>query len=123
MMSWIGKLFVYYLGQLGFQFFAGGVKKRILIMYIKTLQVMRKSMLATVLILIVLQVIVLSFFGAVVIGVFLLPLENITSKLWLLFTLFMVFFTVPLVGLLVFFSEKTWLRLSGANTLLQEKTK
>lgn len=62
---------------------------------------------------------VLGFVGAVVSGIWLLPVEDNTVRLWILFSTFSAFFLIPFIALLVLLSEKTWFKASGADELLK----
>ena len=122
MISWLGKLLSYSLSQAAYQYFFSQVRKKAVITYLKTLKVVRHSLLAAVLILISLQLMIIGLVGAIVSGVFLTPDLDIQTKLWILFSVFLLLFFIPCVGLLLFFSERTWLKISGAEKLLADKT-
>ncbi len=121
MISWLGKLLSYSLGQAAYQYFFSQVRKKAVLTYLKTLKVVRQSLLAAVFILISLQLMIIGLVGALVSGVFLNPNLDIQTKLWILFSVFLLLFFIPCVGLLFFFSERRWLKISGAEKLLTDK--
>ena len=120
MMTWFKQILSYLLGQFAYQFFIKQVKKKAILTYLKTLKIIRQSLLATILLLVTLQLMSLGLVGLLVTGVWLFPVEDLHTKLWILFTLFSIIFLIPCLGLFLFFSEKTWLRLSGAEKLLSK---
>ena len=122
MISFLGKLVSYSLGQAAYQYFFSQVRKKAVLAYLKTLKAVRQSLLAAVLIIISLQLMVIGFVGAIISAVFLNPDLDIQTKLWVLFSVFLLILIVPGVGLALFFSERTWLKISGAEKLLSEKT-
>ncbi len=119
-MTWLKQILSYLLGQFAYKFIFRQVKKKAILTYLKTLKIIRQSLLATILLLVSLQLMVLGLVGALVTGVWLYPTEDLQTKLWILFTLFSLIFLIPCLALILFFSEKTWLRLSGAEKLLSE---
>ena len=120
MISWLKQTFTYFLGQFAFQFLLKQAKKKAVLTYLKTLKVIRQSLLAAVLLLVTLQLMVMGFVGVMVAGIWLYPSEDLQTKLWILFGLSLTLFLIPGVGLFLFFSEKMWLRISGAEKLLSE---
>ncbi len=122
MKSWFNQLLSYFVGQFAYQFFMRKVKKTALMAYLKTLRIVRQSLLATVLILVALQLMVFGLIGMVVTGVWLCPTNDVQTKLWILLIAFSVIFLIPCLGLFLFFSEKNWLRVSGAEKLLNEQS-
>ncbi len=112
------KIFSFLLKTIGYRFAFEQAKKKGLLLYLKTLQAIRKSLLFAVLLFLSLQLMLMGFIGSVVFGVWLLPLEDQNLKLWILFSFFALVFTVPFVILLIAFSEKTWLKISRADELL-----
>lgn len=120
MISWLKQTFTYFLGQFAFQFLLKQAKKKAVLTYLKTLKVIRQSLLAAVLLLVTLQLMVMGFVGVMVAGIWLYPSEDLQTKLWILFGLSLTLFLIPSIGLFLFFSEKMWLRISGAEKLLSE---
>ena len=120
MMTWVKQIISYFFGQLAYQFLFSQLKKKAILTYLKTLKIIRQSLLATILLLVALQLMTLGLIGVVITGVWLYPTEDLQTKLWILFALFSVLFLIPCLGLFLFFSEKTWLRFSGAEKLLEK---
>ena len=98
---------------------ANSIQKKGVLMYLKTLQVVRKSLAGSLFLFLFLQLMLVGFIGSLVVGVFLLPQETET-KLWILFGVFFAFFILPLVSLLILFSERVWFRLSGAEKMVSD---
>ncbi len=122
MISWLGKLLSYSMGQAAYQYLFTRVRKKAVLTYLKTLKVVRQSLLAAVLILMALQLMIIGFVGAIISGVLLNPNIDMQTKLWILFSIFLLIFFIPCLGLILFFSERTWLKISGAEKLLADKT-
>lgn len=95
------------------------VRKRGVLLYLRLVQVVRRSLLAAILIFVTLQLMVFGLVGSIIAGVFLLP-HDFETRLWILFGVFGAFFLIPLIGLLIVFSEKTWYKLSGAEKMVSE---
>lgn len=93
-------------------------KKRTLVLYLKTLQITRRSLMAAILVFVILQMAVLGLMGALICGVLLLP-QDFETKLWILFGLFSLLFTLPLVAFSFILSESTWFKYSGAKDLIR----
>ncbi len=108
------------LGQVAYQAVRGKIKQRALLIYLKALQAMRRSLILVVLVFIVLQVMVLSFFGAMFAAVWLWPEIDLTTKLWILFGVCGSLFLVPCAGLCLVFSDSVWFRLSGAKQMTED---
>lgn len=117
----IGKqIFSQLAGQWTYSVITSQLKKKALLTYLKTLKFMRHSLLAAVFVLIALQTMVLGLIGALVTGVWLIPFDQPETKLFVLLGLFLLLFLIPGISLLLFFSEKTWLRFSGIENLLMD---
>ncbi len=94
-------------------------KKAGLIYYIKFLSTMRVSLMGVAFLIFAFQIFVFSMVGLVIIGVYLAPVENDT-KAWILFGVCSVIFLIT-AGLMAFaFSEKNWLKYSGATELISK---
>lgn len=119
-MSWIKKFLAYFLGQAAYQYTFGQIKKRATLIYLKTLQAARRSLILTISVFFILQMMVLSFLGLVITGVWLMPLDDTQTKLYILFSFFGFAFFVPLIGLCFLLSDRVWFRLSGAEQLLKK---
>jgi Zn-dependent protease with chaperone function len=118
-MGWLRKTFSYFLGQMAYQYAFGQVKKKAVLIYLKTLQAMRRSLIVTLIIFCFLQLMVLGFLGASVTAIWLLP-QDTNTKLYILLSFFALLFFVPFTALCFFLSEKMWFRFSGAEKLLKE---
>ncbi|MES2802315.1 MAG: hypothetical protein V4654_07470 [Bdellovibrionota bacterium] len=118
-MSWLRKIFSYFLGQMAYQYAFGHVKKKAVLIYLKTLQAMRRSLMVALIIFCILQLMVLGFLGAVATAIWLLP-QDTNTKLYILLSFFAFLFIIPFVALCYIFSERLWFRLSGAEKLLKE---
>jgi hypothetical protein len=84
------------------------------IIYLRTLQAVRRSLLAAILFICCLQLIVIGFVGTFVAGV-LLTNEEPTVKLWILLAGFLTVLLLPIFGLTFLLSERTWYRYSGVS--------
>lgn len=105
---------------MAFQFAFKKIKRKALLVYLKTLQAVRRSIIVAVCVFFALQIIVLSFFGVVVTGIWLLPVSETSTKLFILLGFFGLLLIVSTIGLCVFLSERHWLKLSGAEQLLKD---
>ncbi len=113
------KLLIYFLKTISYRLALTKAKQQGVLLYLKTLQVARKSILASLLIFTAFQLMILGFLGTVISGIWLLPLEDLSIKIWILFGFFTILFLVPVFVLIYAFSEKTWMRLSGAEDLIK----
>ena len=116
----MNKFILFLLKTISYNFAVNKAKKKGLLIYLKTLQAVRKSLLFAFMLFLTLQLMMLGFVGLVASGVWLLPLEDQSQRLWILFAVFAAFFTIPLIGLFVLFNEKNWLKISGAENLLTQ---
>jgi len=96
-----------------------GVRKKGVLAYLKALQVIRAGLAGSLFLFLFLQLMVVGFVGSVVVGVFLLP-QDLEVRLWILFGVFATFFVLPLIILLVVFSERVWYKMSGAEKMVSE---
>ena len=120
MMSWLQKIFSYGLTQLAYQFAFKQVKRKAVLVYLKTLQAVRRSIIAAICVFFALQFMVFAFFGAVITGIWLLPVSDTSTKLCILLGFFGLLFILSTIGLCVFLSERHWFKLSGAEQLLKD---
>lgn len=118
-MGWLRKIFSYFLSQMAYQYAVGHVKKKAILIYLKTLQAMRRSLMVAVVAFCFLQVMIFGFLGSVVTAVWLLP-QDIDTKLYILLGFFAFMFVIPFIAICFFLSERMWFRLSGAEKLLKE---
>lgn len=92
-------------------------KKKGLLLYVKSLEKVRLSLIGLLALFFVLQLMSLGFVVALVSGAFLLPLEP-EQKLLLLLSVGALFFLVPLGILIYVLSSRVWLEKSGAKDML-----
>jgi len=118
-MSWLRKTFSYFLGQMAYQYAFGQVKKKAVLIYLKTLQAIRRSILLAVLVFCFIQLMVLGFLGAVITAIWLLP-QDTNTKLFVLLGFFAFLFIIPFIALCFMLSERLWFRFSGAEKLIKE---
>lgn len=119
-MNWMRKIFSFFLSQMAYKYAFGQVKKKAILIYLKMLQATRRSIIIALLAFFTLQLMIFGFLGMVITGVWLLPLEDVNAKLYILLGFFGVLFLVPLIGLSIFLSERFWFRLSGAEQMLKD---
>jgi hypothetical protein len=118
-MNWLIDLLIYFLRAVLYKQAVRRAKVRGVLLYLKTLQIARLSLMGLLAIFVVMQLLIFGFFGAVITGVWLLPQdENI--KLWILFGVFTLFCLITSGFLLFAFSEKIWYRLSGAEEMVEK---
>lgn len=94
-------------------------KKKGILLYLKLLQAVRKSIVGALLVFFALQIFIFSIVGVVLTGLYLSPFENETKAL-ILFGLCLIvalFFGIVLSYVL---SEKTWFKHSGASQSIKE---
>ncbi len=89
-------------------------KRRGMLAYLKTLQVVRRSVVATIALICVLQLMVIGAVGVFVTGV-MLTNQDPVAKLWILLSGFLFILALPLVALAIVFSERFWFKMSGAD--------
>ncbi|OFZ30037.1 MAG: hypothetical protein A2622_09275 [Bdellovibrionales bacterium RIFCSPHIGHO2_01_FULL_40_29] len=112
MKSWINTIFSHLIGQVAYQYAIRQLEKRMILILLKTLRVMRKSLLATVFVFIALQMMSLGFVGLLVTSIWIYPTDDLQTKLILLMMAFGILFLIPLTALCIFFSEKNWLKIA-----------
>jgi len=95
------------------------LKRRGVLFYLKAVQGLRRGLAGSLAVFLFFQIMILSFVGAVVTGVLLLPHDQ-NTKLLILFGVFAFSFGVPFVCLLVLFSEKIWFQVSGAEKMVKD---
>lgn len=93
-------------------------KRHGVIAYLKVLQGSRRALVALLVAGFILQLMILSFVGALVIGVWLLELEAQT-KLIVLFGIFASLFSIPAALLAYVLSERVWYKASGAEKIVE----
>lgn len=120
MMHWLRKIFSYFLGQLAYQYAFKLAKQKAMLIYLKTLQAMRRSLLLAILVFCFLQIMIFSFFGLSITAIWLLPTQDLNTKLYILLGFFGFLFVVPALGFVYLLSERFWFRLSGAEQMLKD---
>ena len=113
------ELFLHFIKVSSYRFTARRIKRKGLIIYLKTIQIARKSILGILVFAFVFQLMVLGLIGALITGSLLLPIEQET-RLWILFGLFAFIFIVPAGIILTIMSEKAWFKASRAQELIDE---
>jgi hypothetical protein len=109
----------YFVKASSYQYAVRRMKRRGLVIYLKALQVSRKSLLGLFIFGFIFQMMVLGFVGASVTGILLLP-EDLTTKLWIMFGLFSITFIVPFIVIIISLSEKFWFRAGDVKKLISE---
>ena len=89
------------------------------LVYLKTLNKVRKSLLAALVIVFGFQLVVFSFFSMITIGLWLLPWE-IETKLWIGFGLASFTFVIPCAICIYLFQEKLWFKVSQAEQMIDK---
>lgn len=98
---------------------ARSLQKRSVLMYLKTLQVLRKALAGSIFLFLFLQLMFVGFIGTVVVGIMLLP-QDLELRLWILLGIFGTFLVLPMICLMVLFSEKVWYQASGAEKMVND---
>lgn len=94
-------------------------KRQGVLAYLRVLQGSRRVILAVLFVFAIFQLMLLSFVGALVSGVWLLDLPAAT-KFEILFVLFATLFGVPALGLAILMSERVWFKASGARKMVED---
>lgn len=95
------------------------LKARTLKVYLQVIQGGRRTMLYAFIVLMTLQLMVFSLIGAVVCGVLLIDCD-LQCKLQILLGSFLALLILPAIGFVFLMSEKTWFRVSGAQSLIED---
>lgn len=98
--------------------FKRDLKKQGLLIYLKALNGVRLGTLAFILLFVFFNMMVFSLFALVILGVWLLPVD-FQTKLFYLLGLFGFLFITSMAILIWAFSEKTWLKQSGATEMIK----
>lgn len=98
--------------------FKRDLKKQGLLIYLKVLNGVRLGTLGFILLFVFFNLMVLSLLAFVVVGIWLMPIEQ-EAKLYGLLGLFGLFFIISMSTLIWAFSEKTWFKESGANEMIK----
>lgn len=113
MMNWILLL----IRSFGYQVIFERLRRKSVLLYLKTLQAARKSIGLLIALIFVLQMMAMGFVGAVVTGIWLMPQEA-EFKVWCLFGFFGFLFLIPIIVFKIALSERLWYEKSGAKELL-----
>lgn len=97
-------------------------EKKAILFLLKALQAARMSLAAALAVFFIIQLMIFGLVGAAIAGLWLTSWE-LETKLWVLFGVSITLFAVPLIGFFVFFSERVWYRLSGAQSLVDSLDK
>lgn len=94
-------------------------KRHGVVAYMKALQGTRRGLIAALAAFFILQLMLLSFVGALVTGLLLWEAE-IELKMQILFGVFLSLFALPFLGLVVLFNERLWYKVSGAQKMVED---
>lgn len=118
-MSWIRTILLNLIRMWTGRLALSHLKRRSLLVYLRTLQAVRRSLLAAVVFACCLQLLVIGAVGTFVTGVLLTDQEWAT-KLWILFGGFATLLALPAVALTILLSERVWFKASGAGKLFSD---
>ncbi len=117
-MDWLLRFISFLIKTLFYQYTFRRVKRSGLLVYLKALQLIRKSLLLMVFLFFFFQMMIFGMIGMIVFGVWLWPTQDLELKLWVLFGISSFLFLLPVAGLLFAFSDRVWFKLSGAQKLV-----
>ena len=120
-MSFVTKVLFYFLQSFLYAKAVTRVREKGILVYLKTLQVVRRSLIGAIAVFFVLQLMALGFIGTVLVGVFLCPTDTET-KLWILFGVFGTMFVLASGLLAVLLSDRVWYKVSGAREMMATQT-
>ncbi len=112
-------MFTFIFKQLAFNFAVSRLKNKALLVYLRTLQFARRSLLFAFILFSFFQLMILGFVGSIVTGVWMIPIDDTQVKLWIILGIFAAMFLIPILFLLIFFSEKHWYQISGAQEFVR----
>ena len=92
-------------------------KKAGLLYYLRFLSAVRKSLMGILVVIFAFQIFLFSFIGLLLTGIYLSP-TDFETKIWILFGLCGFTFFLTLFVLVIAFSQKTWLKYSGAKDMI-----
>ena len=118
-MPWLIDLISFFVKSFLYRRAVSKARQKGILVYLKTLQTVRKSMALFLLAFAFFQLMILGFVGVVVAGIFLYP-EELQWKLWVLLTVSGCLFIGPLVFLFFLFSERVWYQVSGAEKMMSD---
>ena len=93
------------------------VKKRGLLLYLKSIRLARASLIGLLIVIFSFQLALFSFIGMVMAGIYLIPVDT-EMKIWIFLGTCSTIFIVTVSIMAYALSEKTWLKRSGAIELL-----
>ena len=99
------------------KWFINQTKKAGLLFYLRALTVIRSSLLGLIFVVFAFQIFVFSCIGIVLTGLYLSPID-METKVWILLGLCSFTFVLVTILLMVIFSEKNWLKYSGAQDII-----
>jgi hypothetical protein len=103
-------------------FAAQRTKRSLALIYLKALSAIRRSLLTAICVFIFLQLMVFGLIGTIIATIYLLPVTSLETKFLILLGVSLFLLIIPLSILIFMFSERNWLRHSGAQALLQDLT-
>lgn len=118
-MGWITNIIIFLVRGYYMKKATSELKKTTTLMYLKALQIARKSLTGAILLFCTLQLIIFGFVGTVITTVILIP-DDFEKKVWILFGVSLAFFVIPMIALVFLLSEKVWFKASGAEELLKQ---
>ena len=121
-MNWLWRILFLLLRQQAKLYVVTEAKRAGLRAYLRVLQGSRRALILALAAFCILQVMILSAFGALVTA-FLLWEHDFAAKIEILFWIFTALFTLPLLALLFALSERVWYRASGAAKMMDDLKK
>lgn len=118
-MKWLIKLLLMFLGAQVKKGVVHEAKRKGVLAYLRVLQGSRRFLVISLATFLILQAMMLSFFGLLVTG-FMLWDHDFAAKIEILFYIFLGFFSVPFLVLVVITSERFWYKMSGAARLVED---
>lgn len=119
MMPWLIELLSFFIKSFIYRKALSKARQKGLLFYLKTLQVVRKSIVLFLLAFALFQIMIFGLIGFIVAIIFLYP-EEIQWKLWALLIVSGVLFFVPMTFLFIIFSERVWYKASGAENMMSQ---
>lgn len=95
------------------------VKKRSLLLYLKSLRLARTSLIGLLVVIFSFQLVLFSFIGMLLAGIYLIPID-METKIWVFLGTCSGIFIVTMSIMAFALSEKTWMKRSGAAELLSK---
>ncbi|MCB0408550.1 MAG: hypothetical protein KDD34_10115 [Bdellovibrionales bacterium] len=95
------------------------VKQRSLLIYLKSLQIARRSLIGLLAVFCFVQLLLFTFCGTLISAAFLF-IEDPQQRLWVLFGGFAGLTLLFLMGIAYLFSERVWFEASGAREMMEK---